>query len=86
MPPHDESVEVTGFEGKRRELKEPLLTTPSGPTEHAQTAVEIQDSFHSVGDFGDRSSGYLLRQHDGGQTRRGDGTDMTVVDLPTHTQ
>lgn len=84
---------MTGFEGKRKELKEPLLTappsaTPPGPTEHAQTALEIQDSFHSVGEFREHpSSGYLC-QHDR-QTRRGEdgeGPDMTAVDLPAHTQ
>ena len=72
---------------KASELREPLLlapptdATPPGATEHAQlSASEVQDSFHSVEDFGGEASA-SYRQY-GGDGSGGDrGTDMTVVEL-----
>lgn len=58
---------MSAFQGRSQELKVPLIRTPSatppGATEHAQTSPEnvqtsqeVQDSFHSVIDFGDQTS------------------------------
>ncbi len=89
----EDRVAMSGLEEKANKLREPLLlapptdATPPGATEHAQmSASEVQDSFHSVEGFGGQpSSGY--RQYRGGEEGGGGGrTEMTVVELHTHSK
>lgn len=83
---HRDRVAVSGLEERSKDLREPLLLVPP-PTVTAETSAEIQDSFHSIENFGEQSSlGYHPYSGTGGvRGRGGDGSsEMTVVELHTH--